>query len=330
MSGRCRLVAVCGHEADGGEALRGLAGPETAVVTGGRELIRALAGLRRAGEKACVLPMTLGRDPELVADTARTLRALPAAQVSGTLLAEPFGTAQHLTAWLRAAAGRVPASAALLVTAPTAGPFDDAELYRIAHLVRSHGRHELVEVALTGGAPGLAEGVRRCGLLGAPEVAVLPAAFHLPHLPGAPGTEVTCAGPLLSRAALGRVMAERMADALRRWDEHGDDGIASGLTAADDHGHSHTHPPGEDHHHGHGRPAATGHGHTHAAHGHTHAAHGENGHTHVAHGENGHTHAAHGENGHTHAAHGEHDHDPASAHTHPQVRRADRAIRSTV
>ena len=93
-----------------------------------RELIRALARLRRSGEAACVVPMTLGRDPELVADTARTLRALPSAQTSGTLLAEPFGTGRHLTAWLRAAAGRTPAASALLVTAPAAGLFDDAEL----------------------------------------------------------------------------------------------------------------------------------------------------------------------------------------------------------
>ncbi|MGF1340059.1 cobalamin biosynthesis protein CbiX [Streptomyces flavovirens] len=251
MADRHRVVAVHGHEAQDGEALRDLAGPEVLVVPGGRELIRALARLRRSGEKACVVPMTLGRDPELVADTARTLRALPPAQTSGTLLAEPFGTGRHLTAWLRAAAGRTPAASALLVTAPAAGLFDDAELYRIARLVHGYGSHRLVEVAFTGGDPDPAEGVRRCGLLGASHVTMLPAAFHLPEVPVVPGVAVTSAGPTVSRAALARILAERVADARLRWSRGQDDGIAAGLTAADDHGHSHTHPPGEGHDHGH-------------------------------------------------------------------------------
>ncbi|MEW2070833.1 cobalamin biosynthesis protein CbiX [Streptomyces sp. NPDC007346] len=251
MAKRCRPVAVCGHEAEDGAALRDLAGPDVLVVTGGRELIRALARLRRAGEQACVVPMTLGRDPELVADTARTLRALPPLQTFGTLLAEPFGTDRHLIAWLRAAANRVPASSALLVTAPAADPFADAELYRIARLVRSHGAHRLVEVALTGGDPDPAEGVRRCALLGAPEVTLLTAGFAPAEPPGAPGLTVASAGPTVSRAALARVLAERVADARQRWNERRDDGIAGGLTAADDHGHNHTHPPGEGHDHTH-------------------------------------------------------------------------------
>lgn len=66
------------------------------------------------------------------------------------MLAEPFGTSQHLVAWLRAAAGRVPETSALLVTAPSGDPFEDAELYRIAALVRRYGRSGLVEVAFTG------------------------------------------------------------------------------------------------------------------------------------------------------------------------------------
>lgn len=169
-----RVVAVYGHEAGDGQALRDFAGPDVLVVPGGRELIRALAGLRRSGEEACVVPMTLGRDPELVADTARTLRALPAGQTSGTLLAQPFGTARHLIAWLRAAALRAPKTSALLVTAPTGGLYDDAELHRIARLVHGYGSHRLVEVALTGGDPDLAEGIRRCGLLGASRVTLLP------------------------------------------------------------------------------------------------------------------------------------------------------------
>ncbi|WP_063837407.1 hypothetical protein, partial [Streptomyces sp. NRRL WC-3549] len=204
-----RVVAVYGHEAADGGALRDLAGPEVLVVPGGRELIRALAGLRRSGQDACVVPMTLGRDPELVADTARTLRALPAAQTSGTLLAEPFGTGRHLVAWLRAVANRTPQGPALLVTAPTGGLFDDAELYRIARLVHGYGSHRSVEVAFTGGDPDVAEGVRRCGLLGDSRVTLLSAAFHLPEVPRVPGVTVTSAGPTVSRPALARILAER-------------------------------------------------------------------------------------------------------------------------
>ncbi|MFF5722072.1 cobalamin biosynthesis protein CbiX [[Kitasatospora] papulosa] len=260
-----RVVAVYSHEAGDGRALRDFAGPDVLVVPGGRELIRALAGLRRSGEEACVVPMTLGRDPELVADTARTLRALPAGQTSGTLLAQPFGTARHLIAWLRAAALRAPETSALLVTAPTGGLYDDAELHRIARLVHGYGSHRLVEVALTGGDPDPAEGVRRCGLLGASRVTLLPAAFQLPEVPGAPGVEVTSAGPTVSRAALARVLAERVAEAGQRWSRGRDDGIATGLAAADDHGHSHTHPPGEGHDHGHPHPHTHDHPHNHGA-----------------------------------------------------------------
>ncbi|MEU8704582.1 cobalamin biosynthesis protein CbiX [Streptomyces sp. NPDC048565] len=275
MADRHRVVAVYGHEAGDGEALRDLVGPEALVVRGGRELIRALAGLRRSGDMACVVPMTLGRDPELVADTARTLRALPAGQTTGTLLAEPFGTGGHLVARLRAAANRTPGTSALLVTAPTGGLFDDAELYRIARLVHGYGTHRLVEVALTGGDPDPAEGVRRCGLLGASRVTLLPAAFALTEVPapGVPGVTVTSAGPVVSRAALARVLAERVTDARLRWNRSQDDGIATGLTAADDHGHSHTHPPGEGHGHGHSHshthPPGEEHGHGHD-HGHSH------------------------------------------------------------
>ncbi|MFF3957751.1 sirohydrochlorin chelatase [Streptomyces sp. NPDC001890] len=265
MSDHCRVIAVCGHEAAYGEALRDLVDPGVSVVSGGRELFRAVAAPSRRGEESCVVPMTLGRDPELVADAARTLRALPAADRARTALAEPFGTSQHLTGWLRAAAARVPDSAALLVTAPAGDPFEDAELYRVACLVRRYGSHDLVEVAFTGGDPDPAEGVRRCTLLGARHVVLLPAAFARPILPDAPGTRVECAGPLLAPAALARVLAERVADARRQRGERGDDGIAAGLTAADHHGHSHTHPPGTAHHHGHGHPHPHRHTHGHGA-----------------------------------------------------------------
>ncbi|MFG2595598.1 sirohydrochlorin chelatase [Streptomyces sp. NPDC048462] len=252
MAERCAVIAVCGHEAGYGRALEGLVDPEVSVVPSGRELFRSISAHRRRGEETAVVPMTLGRDPELVADTARTLRAVAGGDLTPIVLTEPFGTAQHLVGWLRAAAGRVPEDSALLVTAPSGDPFEDAELYRIAALVRRYGRHALVEVAFTGGDPDPAEGVRRCRLLGAERVALLPAGFAPPEVPEPTGPVADGAGPLVSASALRRVLAERVADARRRRREHGDDGIAAGLAAAENHGHSHTHPPGAGHDHGHG------------------------------------------------------------------------------
>ncbi|MFJ1785816.1 sirohydrochlorin chelatase [Streptomyces anulatus] len=264
------VIAVCGHEAAHGRALAPVVDGGVSVVSNGRELFRSISAHGRRGEEVVVVPMTLGRDPELVADTARTLRAVPAAGRGTTLLADPFGTAQHLVGWLRAAAGRVPEGSALLVTAPSGDPFEDAELYRIAALVRRHGRHPIVEVAFSGGDPDLAEGIRRCRLLGARRVTLLPAAFALPEAPGPVRAEqlpVDRVGPLVSAPALRRVLAERVTDARRRLREHGDDGIGAGLTAADNHGHSHTHPPGEGHSHTHEHLQencpATGHPHHH-------------------------------------------------------------------
>ncbi|MGZ2358033.1 cobalamin biosynthesis protein CbiX [Streptomyces sp. 372A] len=282
MAGNGGVIAVCGHEAADGRALEGLLGPDVSVVPSGRALFRAVAAHRRRGEPAVVVPMTLGREPGLVADTARTLRAVPAGP-GAVLLAEPFGTAQHLVAWLRAAAGRAPADAALLVTAPSGDPFEDAELYRVAALVRRYGRHALVEVAFDGGDPDPAEGVRRCGLLGAERVALLPATFTAvgPVAPAGPAgarpVPVTDAGPLVPVTALRRVLDERVADAHRRLCEHGDDGITAGLTAADHHGHAHTHPPGEGHGHAHGHPHAHGPGDAHRHHHHPSAAEADRG-----------------------------------------------------
>ncbi|GAA2115157.1 hypothetical protein GCM10009759_59990 [Kitasatospora saccharophila] len=266
MSGtRTRVLAVCGHEAGHGTALRHLAGPATTVVTGGRELHRALAA-RPAGQDTAVVPMTFGRDPELAADAARAVRALPPGERRGAVVAEPFGTPGHLVGWLRAAASTVPAEAALLLTAPTGDPYQDAELYRVAHLVRRYGRHRLVEGALIGGDPDPAEAVRRCALLGARQVAVLSAAFLPPVPPPAPaGVSVLDTGPLLSPAALAAVLSARAAAAVRRLHDTGEDGTAAALAAAGQHGPAHSHGPdgGHGHHHPHHGPGA-GHSHGHA------------------------------------------------------------------
>ncbi|MEU3732593.1 cobalamin biosynthesis protein CbiX [Streptomyces sp. NPDC033538] len=248
------VVAVRGHESGGGHALRGLLDPRVALVTGGRELFRRVRLSRARGEPVCVVPMTLGRDPELVADAARTLLGLSARERAGTVLAEPFGTAEHLTGWLRAAATRVPGTSALLVTAPSGDPFVDADLFRIARLVRQYGRHRTVEVALTGGDPDPAEGVRRCRALGAERVVLLPAAWETPRVPD-PG-HCEPGGPLLTASAVAGVLRARVDAAWHRREAHADDGLSRGLTAADAHGHSHSHGPG-GHSHGPGDHAHT-------------------------------------------------------------------------
>lgn len=258
---RGTVVAVCGHESEGGRALRDLVGPRVSCVSGGRELLRRVRASRSRGEDVCVVPMTLGRDPELVADAARTLLGLTPEERAGTVLAEPFGTAEHLVGWLRAAASRVPEDRALLVTAPSGDPFVDADLFRIARLVRQYGRHPTVEVALTGGDPDPAEGVRRCRALGAERVVLLPAAWAVPRVPDAGYCEP--GGPLLTAPATAGVLDARVDAAWHRYDRHGDDGLPRGLSAAHDHGHSHSHGPGGHHHGGHSHSHSHRHSHSH-------------------------------------------------------------------
>lgn len=245
--GSATLVLVGGHESHGARALRppAEAGLAFRAVGVGRELTHAVDDALAASpaRPVCVVPMTLGRDPSLVADTARALRWLAGRQGGHDrlALAEPFGNTGHLVGWLRAAAGRDVAQAtgdtAVLVTAPAAGPFEDAELFRIARLVRQFGTHRQVEVAFDGGDPDIAEGVDRCRRLGADRVLLVPAGFARP----ASFAGAVDGGPLLSPQAIGGVLTARTHDALHRL-RHGDDGIAAGLDADHGHGHAHSHP----------------------------------------------------------------------------------------
>ncbi|WTW99470.1 cobalamin biosynthesis protein CbiX [Streptomycetaceae bacterium NBC_01309] len=244
------VVGVGGHESADGTALPAAFGTRFAAVRCGRELHQCVSALLRGTDgRVCVVPMTLGRDPRLVADTARTLLALPADARERVVLAEQFGTTEHLTGWLRAAASRVPAEHALLVTAPAGDAYDDAELFCVARLVWQYGRHRIVEVALVGGDPDPVRGAERCLALGAAHVAPLSASFVPPGLPDAL--------PLLSPAAAAQVLRARVDTALRRARSTGDDGIAAALRAADHHGTSHSHDDGHEHGHEHS------HGHEH-------------------------------------------------------------------
>ncbi|ROR35467.1 hypothetical protein [Kitasatospora cineracea] len=264
------VVLAGGHESDGGRDLAPLvaataataatAGPTVhAAAPAGRPLAEAVRAALAApgGHPVCVVPMTLGRDPRLVAETARTLRGLTAEQGQrpGRLaLTAPFAAAEHLVGWLRAAARTAPAApdGALLVTAPAAGPFEDAELFRIARLARQFGRHRWVEVAFDDGDPDPAEGAARCRLLGARTVTAVPAAFGPALRTPVPG--VLDGGPLLRPSAVAGVLAARTADALHLLG-HGEDGTAAGLDA--EHGHGYAHSHGHGHGHGPGEPSHT-------------------------------------------------------------------------
>ncbi|MFD8782111.1 cobalamin biosynthesis protein CbiX [Kitasatospora sp. NPDC059599] len=267
------VVLAGGHESRGGRDLAALVAADPAVhaaAPAGRPLTEAVRSALADGEgPVCVVPMTLGRDPRLVADAARALRWLAAGEGRGRLaLTAPFAAAEHLVGWLRAAAGPAP-DGALLVTAPAAGPFEDAELFRIARLVRQYGRHRWVEVAFEGGDPDPVEGAERCRLLGAREVTAVPASFGPAPHPAPSG--VRDGGPLLRPAALAGVVAARTAAALHLLG-HGEDGIAAGLDAEHGHGyahahthaHGHIHGPGEAHHHGHPHPHQAHQHHPHA------------------------------------------------------------------
>ncbi|MEU3562612.1 cobalamin biosynthesis protein CbiX [Kitasatospora sp. NPDC006786] len=321
------VVLAGGHESDGGRDLAALvaggstgpaaarppttvppttrpptAGSATvhAVAPAGRPLTEAVrSALAAAGDgPVCVVPMTLGRDPGLVADTARALRWLAAGEGRGRLaLTAPFAAADHLIGWLRAAAGAAP-DGAVLVTAPAAGPFEDAELFRIARLARQYGRHRWVEVALDGGDPDPAEGAERCRLLGAREVTAVPASFGPALRTPLPG--VRDGGPLLRPSAVAGVVAARTAAALHLLG-HGEDGILAGLDAEHGHGYAHSHGPDEQSHHHH-HQQQHGNQHHHQQHGNQHQ-------------HQNHQHHSHDRPGHTRG--------PAHAPTDPAERKAD-------
>lgn len=250
------VILVGGHESDGGRTLptpgelRASGASVTAVTGAGRDLERTLdVALRdRDPERpVVVVPMRLGRDPRLVSDTARTVRWAAQNACTGALaLSPPFGTSDHLIAHLRVACRRLAGDgAAILITAAAADPFDDAELYRVAALVRTHAPHTLVEVGLRRPGSGLEDGLERCRRLGASRIAVVPADFGVPD-----GAD----GPLLSAPAIASIVAARVATALHRLARHGDDGVAAAHDADHHHGFAHSH--GDD---GHGHP----HGHAH-------------------------------------------------------------------
>ncbi len=280
-----RLVVVGGHESDAGADLAFLqdALPGVVVSPAGRALHNTVSALLAAGEApVAVLPMTFGRNPTMVADVAKTLKWLSTGAHAGrVVLCDDFGTIDHLIAWLRKAATETALrrpDAALIITARSSNPFDDAELYRVAHLVRTHGAGLAVEVACVEQDGEVAQAVRRARLLGAEEAVVVLAGFaRTSTAPWGSGelAQARFYGPLMSEQAILQVVRQRLAAGEHSL-SHGHDGIETGLLA--DHGHGyahshafeesqggHTHPHPHPHPHGRGErthtPVNTAHGH---------------------------------------------------------------------
>ncbi|MCC9193181.1 hypothetical protein LOC59_05885 [Arthrobacter sp. zg-Y916] len=284
------VVLVGGHESGNGADLSFVPDlmPGVFVSPAGRPLHNLLTQLLDRGgdvsgsdpQPVVVLPMTFGRNPTLIADTAKTLHWLSAA--GGTTnagpqlaLSEPFGTPDHLTAWLRTAATEVrrrEAASAVLITADAANPFDDADLYRISHLVRTHGAGIPVETAAVSSVEALLEAVQRLRLLGSTHAFVVPAGFRraatvysdvVPY--GEEGfSGVEFYGALMSEKAVLRVISERVRDTLHAL-SHGRTGVEAGLQADHGHGYAHSHAFEESggHSHPHSSGMAAGHPHSH-------------------------------------------------------------------
>lgn len=248
--GGTRLVLVGGHESADGADLEFLraALPGVVVSPTGRPFHNAVSGLLAADDgPVAVLPMTFGRNPTMVADTAKTLRWLGAGAGAGrVVLCDDFGAIDHLVAWLRKAAtetARRRPGAALVITARSSNPFDDAELYRVAHLVRTHGAGTAVEVACVEEDDDVAEAVRRARLLGSEQAVAVPAGFARTSTASwgrGDLARATFYGPLMSEQAVVQVIRQRLAAAEHAL-SHGQDGIDAGLLADHGHGYAHSH-----------------------------------------------------------------------------------------
>ncbi|WP_051191932.1 hypothetical protein [Microbacterium luticocti] len=276
-----RTVLVGGHESGDGAQLQRLCAriPDAVACATGRRLHDLIEQSLTAGGEVVVVPMTFGRNPTMVADAAKTAAWLAAKHPGRLAFAAPFGQPDHLIAWLRTAAHRAVArhdADALLIVGAHSDPFDEAELFRIAHLVRTHGGIANVEAALADDADELEAAAERMRRLGAQTVAGVPAGFAAEI----PVCRVADVGPLMSDTAITRQVRDRVHDALHALRGHGDDGIAAGLDADHGHGYAHSHAFEEasgshPHTHGHGHHHHHAHGHGRAA---EHAVHGSTAH----------------------------------------------------
>jgi len=266
-----RVLLVGGHESADGADLARFERPAQRVsaATPGRVFHNSVSSALDAGETVVVVPMTFGRNPTMVSDTAKTLKWLSSRHHGRIALAAPFGQIDHLTAWLRTAAVRAraeDAETALLIVAPHSDPFDEAELHRVAYLVATHGALAEVMVAIADDAESVAASVSRLHRLGVHRIATVPAGFAVT----VPEADADYVGPLMSDAAIERVIRTRVRDALAAL-AAGHDGIDDGLASDHGHGYAHSHAFEESQGrvHPHAHPHGPSHTHTHT-HTHTH------------------------------------------------------------
>lgn len=260
-----QIVLVGGHESAGARDLERIAAiiPGARATAVGRSLNNIVEAALADGRQVVVVPMTFGRDPAMVADAAKTLRWLRR-DAGRVALAAPFGQIDHLTAWLRTAANRATSAdtpPALLIVAGHSNPFDEAELHRVAYLVGTHGSIGEVAVAIADDADEVSAAADRLRRIGASRIVAVPAGFAATL----PGTEVEFAGPLMTDAAIVRVVRTRVRDALAAL-AAGDDGIDVGLDADHGHGYAHSHAfeeGGHAHPHTHRHDHADGTRHSH-------------------------------------------------------------------
>ena len=261
-----RIVLVGGHESRDGADLASLITADRSMVAAGtgRGLTQSVESALDAGESVTVLPMTFGRDPVLVAETAKALHWIRKRRTGRILLAPQFGTTDHLIALLRGAGIRLQRQrpgAALVIAADASDNFNDAELHRVAHLVRADSSVPEVTVALLRpGRDTLGDIADRLSRLGHTVSGVAPAGFAAAtELPAADGHAMTWCGPLMRDNAVRRVIAERVM-AAHHAHRHGDDGIAAALGADHEHGYAHSHDDvaGHGHGHGHSHPTPAG------------------------------------------------------------------------
>jgi len=137
----------------------------------------------------------------------------------------------------------------VVLAAEPGDPFDDAELYRVGHLVRTFGAGNEIEVGIVDGH-GWMPVIDRLERLGFHDIVLVPAGFHggggLPH--GTDGAATSrFYGPIMSDQVVGKVVQQRLDAALHDL-AHGRTGIAAGLAADHGHGYAHSHDIGGNHH----------------------------------------------------------------------------------
>ncbi|MFT0762624.1 hypothetical protein [Scrofimicrobium sp. R131] len=275
------VLLVGGHESDNGADLVPIAQAFQEEMAGQGYLVMATAPGRflhvRAErlldqcERVVVVPMTYGRNPNMVADAAKTLKWLARKAPDRLALSEPFSDVGLLGAWLRTTANEVAKAnpdAVLLVAAPVSNPFDEAELHRVVYLVKTHGGLE-VAVPVIGQVEEINRVADEQALLGRPKSALVFAGFTA-DAPEGLAEGIIFAGPLMAQGGISRILKGRVEEALHLL-SHGESGIESGLMADHDHGYAHSHAFEESQGHEHPHSHTHSHPHTHThTHGHHH------------------------------------------------------------